>query len=307
MKIQFDNVNFSAATGPNVFASRLAKQLIVMGHDFVDHGREADVTLVFIERSGRPLAKRVCQRLDGIWFSPKDFYTKNAAINDLYTKTDAVIWQSDFDREMSTKWWGLPKRGNVIRNGIDTTPIKELTIKELIDIRNKYDKIFVCSSNWHPQKRLLSNLQLFEHVRKTQFPNSCMFVMGNNPYVKTTDPHVFYTGSQPPEIYLQIFAAANWMFHLAWADHSPNCVIEALSQGTPVVCSSVGGTKELVGDFGIVIEDKPYNYELFDYDNPPLLDVSKVVLPEKSTLGQRTDIDIKNIAESYLRAFEEIL
>jgi glycosyltransferase involved in cell wall biosynthesis len=131
--------------------------------------------------------------------------------------------------------------------------------------------------------------------------------MGANPDVKTSDPHVFYTGSQPPEVYLQVFAVANWMLHLAWADHCPNVVIESLCQGTPVVCTDVGGTRELVGDFGSIIKDSPYNFELADYDNPPELDVSGVKLPDKVSLGSHADIDIRSVADRYISFFEELL
>lgn len=310
MKVHFDNVNLSSRSGPNTFAGRLARELIRTGHEVIPSGPDADVSLVFIEPSGRPLARKVVQRLDGIWFKPEEFHTKNHAIKGLYDSADAVVWQSEFDRDMTAKWWGTPLKGGqsslVIHNGVSLDRVNEVTIPELAKIRSSYEQVFVCSSNWHPQKRLLSNLLLFDHLRKTQFPRSCLFVMGANPDVNAADPHVFYTGSQPPEVYLQVFAVANWMLHLAWADHCPNVVIESLCQGTPVVCSSVGGTRELIGEFGIVVQDQPYNFELADYDRPPPIDVSGVVLPDKAKLGGHADIDIRRAARDYLTVFQEV-
>jgi glycosyltransferase involved in cell wall biosynthesis len=310
MKIHFDNTNVQAKTGPNTFASRLARALFEAGHIVQFDCQGADLSLVFIEPSGAPLAKKVVQRLDGIWFKPNEFHTKNRNIENLYRKADFVIWQSDFDRSMILKWWGIPGRGNgrVIHNGIDTTPVEKITIPELAKIRQSYDQVFVCSSNWHPQKRLKANLQLFDHLRKTQVANSCLFVLGNNPDVITTDPHVFYAGSQPFEVYSQIFAVSNWMLHLAWADHCPNVVIESLSQGTPVMCSSIGGTKELVGKFGLILNEQEYNFELADYDNPPNIDVNQVVgLPKKEALQSHADIDIKNVVKHYIDVFQSVL
>jgi glycosyltransferase involved in cell wall biosynthesis len=307
MKIHFDNVNMRAGTGPNVFASRLARGIFEAGHIVVESGPEADLSLVFIEPSGAALAKRVVQRLDGIWFKPNEFYTKNQAIKQLYFKANKIIWQSLFDQQMTTKWWG-GRAGIVINNGIELNPIKTITIPELAKIRETYDQVFVCSSNWHPQKRLSSNLKLFDHIRKTQYPNSCLFVMGNHPDVMTTDPHVFYTGGQPFEVYSQIFAISNWMIHLAWADHCPNVVIESLSQGTPVICSRVGGTQELVGQFGLILNERSYNFELTDYDNPPNIDVTQIsFLPKKEELGPHIDIDIKNVVQKYIDTFQSVL
>ena len=307
MKIHFDNVNLSSRSGPNTFAGRLARELIGVGHDIVDDGTSADVSLVFIEPSGRTgYAKKIVQRLDGIWFKPNEFHTKNRGIKVLYDRADAIVFQSEFDRKMATKWFGT-KRGEVIHNGIDLARVSEVTIPELARIRASFDTVFVCSSNWHAQKRLRANLMLYDHLRQTQFPNSCIFVMGANPDVMSTDPRVFYTGSQPPEVYLQVFAVANWMLHLAWADHCPNVVIESLCQGTPIVCTDVGGTQELVKDFGVIIKDQPYDFELADYDNPPQLDLSQVKLPPKEQLGAHADIDIKNVAQRYVKLFEELV
>ena len=307
MRIHADNVNLKSASGPNTFASRLFKQFYELGHEVTFDASSADVSIVFIERSGALLAKHVVQRLDGIWFKPNEFNTKNVNIKSLYESCDSVIWQSEFDRKMTTKWWG-DRIGHVIHNGIDATQIKEITLPELARIRTAYEKVFVCSSNWHPQKRLMANMQMFDHLRKTKYPNSCLFVMGANPDVRTTDPHVFYTGSQPPEVYLQIFACANWMIHLAWADHCPNVVIESLSQGTPVICTEVGGTREIVDQFGVILKESSYNFELADYDNPPKIDVTQIVdLPKKHELGSHADIDIKNTAKRYIEVFESAL
>lgn len=309
MRVHLDGVNTSSSSGPNTFARRFAQALYAGGHEPCFTAEGADVSLVFIEPSGARLAPKVVQRLDGIWFKPDEFEAKNRSIRALYDRADAVIWQSDFDRRMTTKWWGQPRHGTIIHNGIDTTPVKELTISSLVDLRSQYKKMYVCSANWHPQKRLAANVRLFECLQK-QEPSSCLIVLGAHPDVRATGPHVFYAGSQPPEVYNEIYSAANWMLHLAWADHCPNVVIEALAQGTPVVCSDVGGTKELIGTYGMVLKEQAYDFELADYDNPPDVDVTQVVsLPERQQLDYSSiaDIDIRHVTERYVRLFESLL
>lgn len=311
MKIHFDGVNFDSLTGPNTFANRLARKLFELGHELIlNDGSSSDISLVFIERSGAPLAKKVVQRLDGIWFKPEQFESHNRTIKELYSTADGIIWQSNFDRDMTSKWWGRPNcQAEVIHNGIDTTPIKEITIPALAKMVQDYERIYVCSSNWHPQKRLRANIELFERLRKTR-PNSCLIIMGNNPDVRVASPHIFFTGSITSDIYMQIFSVASWMLHLAWADHCPNVVIEALSQGTPVVCSSVGGTKELIGSYGKVLQDQPYNFELADYDNPPVLNLEQIQdLPNRRDLDYSTiaNINIEHVTKRYINLFEQIL
>ena len=310
MKIHFDNVNFSARTGPNTFARRLAEQLHALGHTIAGPQDEYDIMLAFIEPTKRPrVGAKLVHRLDGIWFKPSEFIINNRGIKACYENADLVIWQSEFDKGMTTHHWGEPTKGFVIRNGINTVPLTEVRDPDIARLRNTYSEIFICSSNWHPQKRLRSNIELFDHCRKNFYPNSALIVMGSNPDVYVPDPNIFYTGNIPQEKYLELFAVSNWMLHLAWLDHCPNVVIESLSQGTQVICSEAGGTKELVGGYGMILrESQPYNFELADYDNPPPIDVTQVTEPlPRKPLGMHAEINIENIAKTYVSQFEELL
>lgn len=317
MRCHLDNVLFGSQTGPNTFGTRLAQGLWNAGYEIELDGSKADISLVFIESSGKPLAKKVVQRLDGIWFKPQDFHTKNQNIKSLYDRADAVVFQSNFDKNMIERWWGSnserQRLSPIIGNGIEINPVKEITIPKLVEMRSAYDQIFVCGSNWHPQKRLSANIELFKHIKQTQHPNSCLIVLGNNPDCIVANPHIFYAGSVDSATYSQIYSAANWMFHLAWADHCPNVVIEALLQGTPVVCSNVGGTKELIGHgvYGKILEETiPYNYELFDYDKPPEIDVNQVTfLPKRDELDYCgiPNIDINHVVKQYVELFRSII
>ena len=316
MKVHFDNVRLDAPTGPNTFANRLAKKLFEMGHSCQFDSNGADVSLVFIEPSGAPLAPHVVQRLDGIWFKPWEMETKNRNIKALYDRASAVIFQSHFDETFITSNWGPPAFSNgeshgmmhVIHNGIDLTPVKEITIPKLVEMRATYDKIFVCSSNWHAQKRLEANVKLFQQLRN-KHPNSCLIIMGDHPDYRATGPNIFYTGAVGPEVYNQIYSAANWMLHLAWADHCPNVVVEALAQGTPVCCARTGGTKELVGRYGKVLDEEPFGFKPADYDNPPEIDVTQISdLPDRSELDYTSiaNIDINSVTQRYLKVFEQV-
>jgi glycosyltransferase involved in cell wall biosynthesis len=309
MKIHFDNVDLATRTGPSSFANRLARRLFESGHEVCTTSFGADASLVFIERSGADVADIVVQRLDGIWFKPNEFQNRNTGIKRLYESADAVIWQSNFDSEMTKRWWGVPRRGTVIHNGVDVSVKHEITIPVLAQLRNVYDRIFVCSANWHAQKRLIDNVNLFQTQLKYH-PKSCLIIMGNNPDVRIASPNVYYTGSLEHDACLQVYAISNWMFHLAWCDHCPNVVCEALSQGTPVVCASSGGTKELIGSYGKVLCDEPYDYELYDYDSPPRIDVAGVgELPDRKELNFESiaDIDINNVAKKYVQLFESLI
>lgn len=307
MIIHFDNVNLASNSGPNSFAQRLHKSLTDEGHTvIIEDGKCADISLVFIEPSGRQLSKVIVQRLDGIWFAPHEFESKNKSIKNLYTQCNHVVWQSNFDKRMTENWWGS-RAGSVIKNGIEVTEQNNLDLQKQIEsLKSKHEKIFVCSANWHPQKRLKENLELFRLLKKS-YPTACLIVMGSNANI--TEESVYVTGSLPHSYCLQIFRNCDWMLHLAWLDHCPNTVIEAISCGLPVICSEHGGTKEIVQNYGVVLkENQPYQFELADYNSPPKLDVSQLItLPQRLDLGSPPNVSIKTSCRHYLKVFDSLL
>jgi glycosyltransferase involved in cell wall biosynthesis len=299
MKIYFDNVNFSSNTGPNTFGSRLAQEL-AKNHDveIVGAAEDYDVFLCFFEptRRPRPPAK-FFQRLDGIWFKPEEFESHNQLIKWAYRQADGVIWQSDFDKKMTTHWWG-DRLGRIIHNGIDLQNRPQAG-EEAKKFRDTYDKIFVCSSGWHRQKRLKENIDLFQ---KFAGESDILLVLGSNPDEIVTDSRIKYLGHLSHQHCLEIYSIADWMIHLAWLDHCPNVVVEALSQKCPVICSSSGGTKEIVLNNGIVVpEQEEYAYELCNYDDPPQLDFSDISLEEVQVSNHH--LSINYTAKQYLEFF----
>lgn len=319
MKILFDNVDFHSRSGPNTFAIRLAKAMFVKGHTIADNN-DYDIAISFIEPSYRVLTsqKPYIQRLDGIWFAPNEFETKNITIKASYNTASGIIFQSQFDKQFITKHWGIPKQYSVINNGIDLQEIDEIKRKNtnvLLQLKQQYEKIFVCSANWHPQKRLKSNYDLFLHCRDVLKINACLIVLGSNPtqcQYKHLIPHVFYTGNIPHEDCIKIYANSNCMFHMAFLDHSPNVIVECLAAGTPVICPSEGGTKELLNGFGLIIaEQEQFNNEPIYYDNPPDIDVTQVkCLPQfnkEQSEFTRSKLDINVIATAYEQMCERLI
>jgi glycosyltransferase involved in cell wall biosynthesis len=183
---------------------------------------------------------------------------------------------------MALKWFGDPSRARscvVIPNGVPIQSRAAAASGIGAQLKREHDEIFVCSANWHPQKRLADNIELFRHVRKDP-RGSCLIVLGNHPDVLVRakqDDRVFYGGSLSHQDSLALYAIADWMIHLAWLDHCPNTVVEALSVGTPVVCTGAGGTIELLRDHtgeiarGASIAERQHDLSLADYDSPPCI------------------------------------
>ena len=301
MKIHFSNVNFSSSSGPNTFAFRLANQLVKEGHEIVNYDKEYDIYLCFIEPNTPYNGKaKFIHRLDGIWTNPETFVEKNASIKKAYDFADCVVWQSEFDKNMTLKHWGTPKSGKIIHNGINIENKKEENLHpDIAKIKNSFDRVFVCSASWHRQKRLKENIELYNKIRNDK---DALLILGNNPDYIQRDRNVFYLGHMPHEICLQIYSIASWFIHLAWIDHCPNVVVEALSQNCPVICSDSGGTKEIVGSNGVMIPEKnPYNFELVDYDKPFDIDIEINDLP--NIVVKNSHLDIELVYSKYMELF----
>lgn len=307
MRIYFDNCDLGGSrTGPNTFARRIAIELSKRGHVIAD-STDYDVALVFIEKTAAlNLSKPYVHRIDGIWFKPNEIQTKNRGIKSTYEKSTHVVYQSEFDRKMIQKWFG-EKEGTVISNGIE---ISEVEISpDIQELKKRYDKLFICSSNWHRQKRLRENIQLYLNLKSSMNESCCLIVLGNNPDFVVSNKDIFYTNeSIPHDICLQFYKAADWMIHLAWSDHCPNVVVEALSQGCPVICSETGGTKELVENDGIILKESyDYQFEAFDYENPPNIDLNQLKMLPDRPIVDRSRMDISKIAQEYENVFNKVV
>jgi len=269
-----------------------------MGHTISKYSEPYDVYMCFISPRNRPApeSKKIL-RVDGIWFSPDNFEENNKFIKNAYDHVDAVIVQSEFDRQMIEKWFGKRDNVHVIHNGIE---------KYESSFTHSSTPRFVCSANWHPQKRLEDNLRLFQKIRNTM-SDAKMTVLGKNAVVaghRSLTENVAFKGSVSHEECLKVYRNSDYMIHLAWLDHCPNVVVEALSEGCPVICTDSGGTSEIVRDNGIIIpETTPYNFELLDYDLPHELNFSNFTLPEEKPFVRADYLDIEKVAKKYLEVF----
>lgn len=306
MKICFDNVNFSSSSGPNSFGTKLASQFYETGHEIVNFTSDYDVYLSFISQSKPPFCSRSQRvlRLDGIWSKKENFEANNRQIYDSYISYDKIIIQSKFDKKVIFNLFGERENVFVIPNGIK--------FEEVRPIEKKSDLLFVCSANWHEQKRLVDNILLFQHIKRNLNKNSELYILGSNaePFLnklsKSDLEGVRYLGSLPEIQCMRIYATADYMIHLAFLEHCPNVVVHALAQGCPVICTDLGGTKELVKKNGIIIKEKrEYDYGMINYDLPYELNFSNFVLPDKKiSVKDISHIDIRNVSKKYIEVFE---
>ena len=299
MNIFFENVNFESRSGPNSFGRKLRDQLVKNGHNIV-HGMPQeipDIQLSFIMSSIK--ISPMVQRLDGIYFnSEQDFNSLNSPIESTYLSSDAVIFQSEFNKELTFHYFGTKEHYQIIRNGTDIDLVQSI---EPIDNKklDGFNDVWCCASSWRPHKRLKENIRYF---LETSPSDSCLVIAGSNPDVMISDSRVFYAGNLDWKTLISLFKRSSYFLHLSWLDHCPNVVIDARAAGCHVVCSSAGGTREIAGENSTIIIEDDWDFSPIALYKPPKMDFSNV-----STGDDSHNINIRNVAETYLNFFNKVL
>ena len=269
MNIHLENVDVSSNSGPNSFGRKLVKYMGGLGHKF-DISQKADVSLAFIQSVREEHSTPLIQRLDGIYFNTSQNYkVQNYFIEETYRKADGVVFQSNFNKELTFKFFGPHDNYSIIHNGADIERINNT--ERFLKYPDKFSEVWCCASSWRPHKRLDDNIRyFFEHASK----DTC-FVIAGKVQKRINDPRVFYLGEIEQDDLYKLYKASTHFIHLAWLDHCPNVVVDARACGCKIVCSSAGGTKEIAGFDGIIIEEERWDFKPVELYNPPELDFSR--------------------------------
>jgi|TARA_R110002020_G_scaffold37124_4_gene111963 glycosyltransferase involved in cell wall biosynthesis len=303
MKIFIDNVNLNSSSGPNGFAKKISNELIkdneiyVSIDNLIKSQTKPDVQLSFIATQYK--IAPIVQRLDGIYFnSDQDFNLLNSPIETTYEVSDAVIFQSDFNKQLTEKYFGIHKNSHVIRNGTCIEEISEISPMENSTLDN-FENVWSCASSWRPHKRLQENIDYF---LKFSSENDCLVISGENPDVKIENDRIFYSGHLSWSNMISLMKRSKYFLHLAWLDHCPNVVIDARATGCHIICSSAGGTKEVAGKNSTVIIEDEWDFSPIKLYNPPKMDFSKT-----TSTKVESNIDIKSVSKKYLDIFSGVI
>ena len=312
MSFSFYINNCSPTGGPGIFGGRLKKQSEKNGHRFVDpyiSGEAPQKNISIIQGKRIDASEINILRLDGLYLDSENPNNDqmNAAIFNSFDESDHIVYQSEFSKEVYHAFH-KNKPFTIIANGIDQQDFLSNVkpIKYENPIFSKYEKICVASASWRRHKRLEETIEAFKDPR---LKDVLLIALGGLDYIKdksSIPENVLLTRLLKPDDTASIYAMADAMIHLAWLDWCPNTVVEALSCGTPVLCSHNGGTKELVKNDGVVIQLEE-DYRIGDkvpLYNPPKVDIKTIIegiieVLGKPTLFDRPDLDISYVASQY--------
>lgn len=296
MKILLDNVDINSSSGPNSFGRRLMLQMQKEGHDVGSSIDYPDVQLSFIMTSQKKT--KLALRLDGIYFnSRQDWQRMNEPIKRSFDIADLVIYQSNFNKNLTEKYFGIAKNSIVINNGTCFDTINSIPALDHPAF-DKYSEVWSCASSWRPHKRLNENIGYFlEKAPET----ACLVVAGENPDCVIQHSRIFYVGKLSWEQCISLYKRSSTFLHLAFLDHCPNVVVDARASGCKLIVASSGGTKEIAGLHATILEDLVWDMLPLDLYAPPPLDYSKT---NKNEIV--SEIDIIRVSRRYIETLESL-
>lgn len=330
------NVHPASHQGPHVFVRKLAAGLKERDIDVSYSTLRGCPAALLITSSGGDLVHRILRRagartvlrVDG-FFVPAyfdnrdqpplcqsrrlsyDFMLLNQQLQRDLLLSDHVIYQSRFAKHMCDSYL-FHRRANfsIIPNGVDTRVFKPaeatprpVTLLSAGNLRHEYMlgtvlPIFEALTQLYELRLLIVgplddiNRQILERVRER---DRVAFA-----------ERITYVGPVKNEDLPQWLARADILIHPRAGDWSPNIVAEALACGNAVVCPAWGGAAEMIGEGGVAVAAKPWDYsEHFVAD---MIDATRRViedLDDYKCLARKqamTNLNLERMVDDYVAA-----
>lgn len=192
------------------------------------------------------------------WFK-KDWKKKNRYLKNLNDLSDHSFFQSEFAVKSYEKWVGrLPREYSVLHNGVDLkkfkpseqkqNPTKVLFFTDISEFTYPFWKYVLEFRDWLSEQDENNEL---DWVYCGRILNKAVFErlkLGTQRYPAEN----YFNLSQ--EKIAEILPSCGVALHLVYNDVCPNKVLEEMASGVWVIGLSAGGTPELIGNGGKVLE-----------------------------------------------------
>ena len=254
------------------------------------------------------MGAKILQRIDGLYAKPSFKEAEpNRKLLETYKFADAVIFQSQFCQQVWKRAFALDKPSYIIYNGADERVFSREGKKETFGFK----KTIVTASRWRPWKGLEQMIEVFLALKRDDVG---FVILGElkKAGVKIPDhPRIITTGKVSHKKMAKIFRGADLFLYLAWHDWCPKVVSQALVCGLPVICLGKGGTKELVGDCGIILQGEKDQDPDYWGPNPVRIEQAveavNALLEQGKKIPPRPDLYLSTMVRKYFEVFEKVL
>jgi glycosyltransferase involved in cell wall biosynthesis len=289
--------------GPAVFRSRIIDCFNKMDGVSVttDINNKFDVELCFIRRIFKH-KKPYVLRADGCYYIT--LIDNNLSLKESIEKSAFTIYQSEFSRQMCQDILGVNVRSTVIYNGIDQKYIDSIPKNAVIEPGS-----FISVSNrWRDNKRPDSTINGFLEADTKRH----LYIVGEGIKNSYNSQYIHLLGTRPEKEIISIMKSCDYQIHLCHIDSCPNAVIEGLCSGLNVLCTNLGGTRELVKNNGVVLdvdgwERKKMRKRKLDSLDPSIVAGGIRKLMEIKERPSRADLDIYQVAVKYFDILAKVM
>jgi len=302
--------------GPAIFRSRLISSLSKFNDiKIITNVKDKfDVELAFIRKIFNH-DKPYILRVDGCYYE-KQRKRGNLALEDAILKAEYIVFQSFFSFRLCKRILRISKKliegvnYSILYNGLDLDYIKRIEPDKSIKPGS-----FVSCAGWRKNKRPLSTIKGFLEADTGMH----LYMIGGSGFSgekidkKNNSKYVHILGEKTNEETISIMKACDYQIHLCHIDSCPNVVLEGMACGLNVLCTNLGGTPEIVGKNGVILEaDKQWKGRYLDVDNLDTLSSSVVANGIKDLIrrGKKTNIlsfNIDEVAARYRKIIKKVI
>jgi glycosyltransferase involved in cell wall biosynthesis len=296
--------------GPAVFRGRMAAELRkVPDIQVVNNPKEGyDIELCFV-RSLIEHRRPKITRVDGCYFGRSE-ERRNRIYREAIVKSSHIIYQSNFSKQMCEAIMNLNQVSTVIHNGINLEEIAKISANPKIVLGS-----FVACAIWRSNKRPNSLINGFLEANTGRhlymIGETKKIIQLQNRYRK--HKYVHFMGKLEFEQVIAIMKSCQYLLHLTRIDSCPNAVIEGLACGLNVLCTNLGGTREIIKANGIVMDVDSCNLSKKiiqdNGDSIPSRTVANHIhkLMAIKNRPDRPDLDISPVAQKYADLIRKVM
>jgi len=311
--------------GVDIFRGRLIAALnrIEDIEVVTDIDKDFDIELAFIRRIHKH-KKPIVLRLSNCYYFKGYKPWNNKPIAKAITKSNHIIFQSKFsykllDRVLRINHLGLMNHcsHSIIYNGVDLDYIDRIKPNKKI-----IHGSFITCARWDPNKRPLSTIKGFLKADMGRH----LYIIGDKGVEGVgkklgekykNNKYIHFLGSLSNQEVISVMKSCDYQIHLSFIDICPNIVLEGLACGLRILCTNLGGTPEIVGSNGVVLNtDKFWPYpkrylkkRIEDLDNLKSRTVSDGIvklMKQKKDL-KNSNFDINKVAKKYAKIIRGVL
>jgi len=312
--------------GPAVFRSRLISALNKFEDIEIvtDVQKKFDIGLEFIRKTHK-YSKPYILRASSCYYLDKYKPWNNKPIAKAIKNSIYTIFQSKFAYKLCNRVLRLESRDlikngyDVIYNGVNLDYINSIEASPDVEKGS-----FIACARWDPNKRFKSMIKGFLLANTKKH----LYIIGDfgiesrkdnmqnwkKKYEKKSK-YIHILGKKSNKEVLSIMKACDYQIHLSFIDICPNIVIEGLSCGLNVLCTNLGGTSELVGENGVILnvdkfwKTKYLKKRIGDLDNLKSQVVAKGIdrLLKIKTRPDVSKFNIDKTAKEYFSVIKKVV